>query len=164
MSQTLPSSAQRVADLLASLGHDKPVVMLPSSGRTSAEAAAAVGCDVAEIAKSIIFRRLSDDAPVLVIASGGNRVDEAKVTALVGPLGRADARFVRDNTGYAIGGVCPVGHVIKPVMLIDRDLFGFASVWAAAGHPHAVFNLTPAQLEEMTGGMVADVRLDAAPA
>lgn len=163
MSQTLPTSAQRVADLLVSLGHDKPVVMLPSSGRTSAEAAAAVGCDVAEIAKSIIFRRLSDDAPVLVVASGGNRVDEAKVTELVGPLGRADARFVRDNTGYAIGGVCPVGHVVKPVMLIDRDLFGFASVWAAAGHPHAVFNLTAAQLEKLTGGMVADVRLDTPP-
>ncbi|MCA1326464.1 YbaK/EbsC family protein [Herbaspirillum sp. alder98] len=163
MSQTLPTSAQRVADLLVSLGHDKPVVMLPSSGRTSAEAAAAVGCDVAEIAKSIIFRRLSDDAPVLVIASGGNRVDEAKVTELVGPLGRADAKFVRDNTGYAIGGVCPVGHVVKPVMLIDRDLFGFSSVWAAAGHPHAVFNLTAAQLEKLTGGMVADVRLDTPP-
>ena len=84
----LPSSAQRVADLLVSMGHDKPVVMLPSTGRTSAEAAAAVGCDVAEIAKSIIFRRLADDAPVLVIASGGNRVDESKVTALVGPLGK----------------------------------------------------------------------------
>jgi prolyl-tRNA editing enzyme YbaK/EbsC (Cys-tRNA(Pro) deacylase) len=163
MSQTLPTSAQRVADLLLTLGHDKPVVMLPSSGRTSAEAAAAVGCDVAEIAKSIIFRRLSDEAPVLVIASGGNRVDEAKVTALVGPLGRADAKFVRDSTGYAIGGVCPVGHVVKPVMLIDRDLFNFASVWAAAGHPHAVFNLTAAQLEKMTGGMVADVRLDSPP-
>jgi len=163
MSQPLPSSAQRVADLLASLGHDKPVVMLPSSGRTSAEAAAAVGCDVAEIAKSIIFRRLSDDAPVLVIASGGNRVDEAKVTALVGPLGRADARFVRDNTGYAIGGVCPVGHVVKPVLLIDRDLFNFDSVWAAAGHPHAVFNLSATQLEKLTGGMVADVRLETAP-
>lgn len=159
----LPSSAQRVADLLASLGHDKPVVMLPSTGRTSAEAAAAVGCSVAEIAKSIIFRRLSDDAPVLVIASGSNRVDEAKVTALVGPLGKADARFVRDSTGYAIGGVCPVGHVVKPVMLIDRDLFGFDSVWAAAGHPHAVFNLTAAQLEKMTGGMVADVRQDSPP-
>lgn len=159
----LPSSAQRVADLLAGMGHDKPVVMLPSTGRTSAEAAAAVGCSVAEIAKSIIFRRVADDAPVLVIASGANRVDEAKVTALVGPLGKADARFVRDNTGYAIGGVCPVGHVVKPVMLIDRDLFNYDSVWAAAGHPHAVFNLTAAQLQEMTGGAVSDVRLDAAP-
>ncbi|QDD66904.1 YbaK/EbsC family protein [Herbaspirillum seropedicae] len=159
----LPSSAQRVADLLVSMGHDKPVVMLPSTGRTSAEAAAAVGCDVAEIAKSIIFRRLSDDAPVLVIASGANRVDEAKVTALTGPLGKADAKFVRDKTGYAIGGVCPVGHVVKPVMLIDRDLFNFDSIWAAAGHPHALFSLTAAQLEKMTGGAVADVRLEAPP-
>jgi len=158
----LPSSAQRVADLLASLGHDKPVVLLPATGRTSAEAAAGLGCSVAEIAKSIIFRRVTDDAPVLVIASGSNRVDEAKVTALVGALGKADARFVRDNTGYAIGGVCPVGHVVKPVMLIDRDLFNYPSVWAAAGHPHAVFNLTAAQLETMTGGTVADVRLDPA--
>ncbi|WDZ96061.1 YbaK/EbsC family protein [Herbaspirillum sp. WKF16] len=162
-SAALPSSAQRVADLLAQLGHDKPVTMLPATGRTSAEAAAGLGCSVAEIAKSIIFRRVSDGAPVLVIASGGNRVDEAKVTALVGALGKADAKFVRDATGYAIGGVCPVGHVVKPVMLIDRDLFNFSSVWAAAGHPHAVFNLTAAQLEKMTGGMVADVRLDPAP-
>ena len=149
----LPSSAQRVADLLAAMGHDKPVTMLPSTGRS-----------VAEIAKSIIFRRVSDGAPVLVIASGANRVDEAKVTALTGPLGKADAKFVRDTTGYAIGGVCPIGHVVKPVMLIDQDLFNFDSVWAAAGHPHAVFNLTAAQLEKMTGGTVADVRLDAAPA
>lgn len=159
----LPSSAQRVADLLRQLGHDKPVVMLPATGRTSAEAAAGLGCRVEEIAKSIIFRRLADNAPVLVIASGGNRVDEAKVTALVGALGKADARFVRDSTGYAIGGVCPIGHLLKPVMLIDRDLFNFPSVWAAAGHPHAVFNLTAGQLEKMTGGMVADVRLDPVP-
>ncbi|MFJ3045858.1 YbaK/EbsC family protein [Herbaspirillum chlorophenolicum] len=159
----LPSSAQRVSDLLAQIGHDKPVVMLPATGRTSAEAAAGLGCSVSEIAKSIIFRRVADDAPVLVIASGSNRVDESKVTALVGPLGKADAKFVRDSTGYAIGGVCPVGHVVKPVMLIDRDLFNFDSVWAAAGHPHAVFNLTATQLEKMTGGMVADVKLDPAP-
>lgn len=160
---SLPSSAQRVAELLAQIGHDKPVVMLPATGRTSAEAAAGLGCSVSEIAKSIIFRRVSDGAPVLVIASGSNRVDEAKVTALVGPLGKADARFVRDNTGYAIGGVCPVGHVVKPVMLIDQDLFQYPSVWAAAGHPHAVFNLSAAQLEKMTGGLVADVRQAPAP-
>ncbi len=154
---TLPSSAQRVADLLAGMGHDKPVVMLPSTGRTSAEAAAAVGCSVAEIAKSIIFRRVADDAPVLVIASGANRVDEAKVAAQVGALAKADARFVRDMTGYAIGGVCPIGHAVKPVMLLDSDLFNYDSLWAAAGHPHAVFNLTPAQLADMTGAPVLDV-------
>lgn len=160
----LPSSAQRVADLLASIGHDKPVVMLPSTGRSAAEAAAGLGCDVAEIAKSIIFRRVSDDAPVLVMASGSNRVDEAKVTALVGALGRADAKFVRDNTSYAIGGVCPIGHTVKPVMLLDEDLFNFNSIWAAAGHPHALFNLTAQQLQTMTGAAVADVKQEAAPA
>src|SRR5450830_830376 len=106
----LPDSAQRVANLLSELKHDKPVVMLPSAGRTSAEAAAGLGCSVAEIAKSIIFRRLSDDAPVLVIASGSNRVDEAKVAAQVGALGKADAKLVREKTGYVIGGVCPIGH------------------------------------------------------
>jgi prolyl-tRNA editing enzyme YbaK/EbsC (Cys-tRNA(Pro) deacylase) len=155
----LPDSAQRVADLLAALGHDKPVVMLPDTGKTSAEAAAGLGCSVAEIAKSIVFRRLSDDAAVMVVASGVNRVDEQKVAAIVGPLGRADAKFVKTRIGYAIGGVCPIGHVEKTVMLIDEDLMKLPSVWAAAGHPHAVFNLTPAQLRDMTGAPVADVAL-----
>lgn len=163
-SAALPESAQRVARLLAEIGHDKPVMMLPASGKTSAEAAAGLGCSVAEIAKSIIFRRLADDAPVLVIASGGNRVDEAKVAAQVGALGKADARFVREKTGYAIGGVCPIGHAVAPVMLLDRDLFGFDSLWAAAGHPHAVFNLTPHQLQQMTGAQVADVAQAQSPA
>jgi len=158
-STPLPESAQRVADLLAARQHDRPVVMLPASGRTAAEAAAGLGCSVAEIAKSIIFRRLSDDAPVLVIASGSNRVDEAKVAAQLGPLGKADAKFVREKTGYVIGGVCPIGHAVKPLMLLDQDLFNFASIWAAAGHPHAVFNLTAQQLQDMTGAAVADVAL-----
>ncbi|MES2019067.1 MAG: YbaK/EbsC family protein [Pseudomonadota bacterium] len=153
MDQTtlLPESAQRVAALLRELGHDKPVVMLPSTGKTSAEAAASLGCDVAEIAKSIVFRRLSDDVAVMVIASGADRIDEAKVAALAGPIGKADARFVKDSIGYAIGGVCPIGHARASLILIDEKVFGFRSVWAAAGHPHAVFNLTPAQLQAMTG-------------
>jgi prolyl-tRNA editing enzyme YbaK/EbsC (Cys-tRNA(Pro) deacylase) len=157
----LPDTAQRVADLLAALGHDKPVVLLPASGKTSAEAAAGLGCGVAEIAKSIVFRRLSDDAAVMVIASGANRVDEQKVTAIVGAVGRADARFVKERIGYAIGGVCPIGHLEKTLMLIDQDLLQLDSVWAAAGHPHAVFNLTPQQLVAMTGARVADVALRA---
>lgn len=155
----LPDTAQRVADLLAALGHDKPVVMLPETGKTSAEAAAGLGCTVAEIAKSIVFRRLSDDAAVMVIASGANRVDEHKVATIVGPLGKADAKFVKQRIGYAIGGVCPIGHVEKTVMLVDEDLLRLDSVWAAAGHPHAVFNLTPRQLLDMTGAPVADVAL-----
>ena len=158
----LPDTAQRVADLLAALGHEKPVVMLPETGKTSAEAAAGLGCSVAEIAKSIVFRRLSDDAAVMVVASGANRVDENKVAAIVGPLGRADAKFVKTKIGYAIGGVCPVGHVEKTVMLVDEDLMKFDSLWAAAGHPHAVFNLTPQQLQAMTGAEVADVAQEAA--
>ena len=160
MSTTLlPDSAQRVADLLTSIGHDKPVVMLPDTGKTSAEAAAGLGCDIADIAKSIVFRRLSDDAAVMVVASGANRVDEQKVAAIVGPLGRADAKFVKQRIGYAIGGVCPIGHLDKTVMLIDEDLMRLNSIWAAAGHPHAVFNLTPQQLRDMTGAPLADVAL-----
>lgn len=155
----LPDSAERVAQLLKDIGHDKPVVMLPSTGKTSAEAAQNLGCDVAEIAKSIVFRRLADDAAVMVIASGKDRIDEAKVAALVGAIGKADARFVKEKIGYAIGGVCPIGHAHPSVILIDGNVFGFDSVWAAAGHPHAVFNLTPAQLQGMTGAPTVDVRL-----
>jgi prolyl-tRNA editing enzyme YbaK/EbsC (Cys-tRNA(Pro) deacylase) len=155
----LPDAARRVASLLREHGHDRPIVMLPSTGKTSAEAAAGLGCSVAQIAKSIIFRRVDDDAPVLVVASGANRVDEAKVSAHVGALARADAKFVREKTGYAIGGVCPIGHAVKPVTLIDADLLTLDSLWAAAGHPHAVFNLSPRQLVEMTGAPVVDVAL-----
>jgi len=159
--EALPDAAKRVALLLEAQGYAKPIVMLPTTGKTSAEAAAGLGCAIAQIAKSIIFRRVSDDAPVLVIASGANRVDEAKVAAHVGALGKADARFVREQTGYAIGGVCPIGHATKPVMLIDEDLLALDSLWAAAGHPHAVFNLSPQELVAMTGAPVVDVALRA---
>ncbi len=157
--QILPDTVQRVASLLQSLNYQLPILMLPASGKTSAEAAAGIGCSVAEIAKSIVFRRLSDEAAVMVVASGANRVDEQKVAQLVGPLGKADARFVKEKIGYAIGGVCPIGHAQKTVMLIDRDLMQFQHIWAAAGHPHAVFRLTPAQLMEMTSAPMADVAL-----
>lgn len=153
----LPPSSQGVAQLLARLGHDKQIQVLPSSGKTSAAAATGLGCGVAQIAKSIVFRRLADDAAVMVVTSGVNRVDETKVAALVGAIGKADAHFVKHRTGFAIGGVCPIGHSGPTVMLIDRDLLQFDSIWAAAGHPHAVFNLTPAQLVAMTGAPVADV-------
>ncbi|SAK45551.1 YbaK/prolyl-tRNA synthetase associated domain-containing protein [Caballeronia temeraria] len=159
MIDQLPDSARRVALLLKERGHPHDVVMLPETGKTSAEAAAGLGCAVAQIAKSILFRRKKDDAPVLVIASGANRVDEAKVAARVGPLARADAKFVREKTGYAIGGVCPIGHAVTPVTLIDEDLLALESLWAAAGHPHAVFNLSPQELIELTGAPVADVAL-----
>lgn len=159
----LPESTRPVVACLAAANHDHPVVLLPDSARTAVEAAAALGCSVAQIAKSIVFRRLADDAAVLVVASGSNRVDEAKVAALVGPIGRADARFVRQMSGYAIGGVPPIAHATPPVTLLDQDLFALDALWAAAGHPHAVFRLTAAQLAELTGARAVDVAVAPAP-
>lgn len=156
----LPPSARRVSGILSGLGNSGEVTMLADSARTAAEAAAALGCSVAEIAKSIVFRRRSDDAAVVVITSGDNRVDATKVAALVGEVGKADADYVREATGYAIGGVSPVGHPDATVLLVDRDLFRFDTIWAAAGHPHAVFPLTPEQLVEWLGVEAADVRVD----
>jgi prolyl-tRNA editing enzyme YbaK/EbsC (Cys-tRNA(Pro) deacylase) len=113
---------------------------------------------VAEIAKSLLFRARDSGRPVLVVASGVNRVDEKKVAALIGEkIARADADFVRETTGFAIGGVPPVGHATAPVTLIDADLMAFETIWAAAGTPNAVFKLTPAALVELTGGRVAEV-------
>jgi prolyl-tRNA editing enzyme YbaK/EbsC (Cys-tRNA(Pro) deacylase) len=152
-----PAGVQRVAATLADLGHPHAVVMLPVTGRTAADAAAALGVELGQIAKSIVFRRLSDDAAVLVVTSGDLRVDEQKVAALVGALGRADADFVKTATGFSIGGVSPVGHTTTPVIVVDRELFRFQRIWAAAGHPHAVFPLSPPELVELTGAPVADV-------
>lgn len=155
----LPPAAQRVQDALAKLGHAGRVRVMPASTRTSAEAAAAVGCGVAEIAKSIIFRAKPSQRAVLVMASGINRVDEKKVAALVGEgIGKADAEFVRAQTGFVIGGVPPVGHDTPTLVLIDADLLKLASLWAAAGTPHAVFPLTPQELVSLTKGKVADIR------
>jgi prolyl-tRNA editing enzyme YbaK/EbsC (Cys-tRNA(Pro) deacylase) len=138
------------------------VLEFEASTRTSKDAAAALGCSVAEIAKSLIFKA-ADGRPVLVIASGVNRVDEARLRDLLGQaVGRADAEFVRDATGFAIGGVPPVGHASRPIVVIDRDLLRFAEVWAAAGTPNAVFRLTPEDLVHLTGGRIADIALSAA--
>ncbi len=147
----------KVATFLADAGHPHEVVMLPVTGRTAADAAAALGVELGQIAKSIVFRRKSDDAAVLVVTSGDLRVDEKKVAAIVGKLGRADADFVKTATGFSIGGVSPVAHTTPPVMLIDAELFRFNEIWAAAGHPHAVFPLSPTELVELTGAETADV-------
>ncbi len=152
-----PAGVQRVASVLASLGHPHRPMMLDDAARTAQQAADALGVVVGQIAKSIVFRRKADDAAVLVVTSGDRRVDEGKVTALVGAVGRADADFVRERTGFAIGGVSPVGHTTAPVTLIDRELFRFDEIWAAAGHPHGVFKLHPQQLVQLTGAPVADV-------
>lgn len=153
----LPPAVQRVAQVLREQGHPHAPVMLDTAARTAQQAADALGISVGQIAKSIVFRRKSDDAAVLVITSGDRRVCEKKVSALVGKTGRADADFVRERTGFAIGGVSPVGHAQPPVTLIDRELFRFESIWAAAGHPHGVFALHPLDLERLTGAPVADV-------
>ncbi|MBO9644946.1 MULTISPECIES: YbaK/EbsC family protein [unclassified Pseudacidovorax] len=155
---SLPDGVQRVARHLLDAGHPHAPRMLDDACRTAQEAADVLGVAVGQIAKSIIFRRKADDVAVLVVTSGDRRVDEKKVDALVGKTGRADADFVKSRTGFSIGGVSPVGHVTKPVVLIDAELFRFETVWAAAGHPHAVFPLRPQDLPALTGGApVADV-------
>ncbi len=124
------------------------------------EAAVAVGCDVAQIVKSLVFRAAHSDRPILVIASGANRVNEQAVGGLIGePLGKADAEFVRRHTGFAIGGVPPVGHLSPIETFVDEDLLRYPYVWAAAGTPNTLFRLTPAELVRLTGGIVATVKL-----
>lgn len=154
---SLPEGVQRVAKALQDQGHEHLPVMLDDAARTAQQAADALGIELGQIAKSIIFRRKADDVAVLVVTSGDRRVDEKKVQAIVGKTGRADADFVKARTGYSIGGVSPVGHLQPPVTLIDRELFRFDVIWAAAGHPHGVFKLKPQDLERLTGAPVADV-------
>jgi len=153
----LPEGVQRVAAALQDKNHPHAPVMLDGAARTAQQAADALGVAVGQIAKSIIFKRLADEVAVLVITSGDRRVDEAKVAALVGPLGRANAAFVKERTGFSIGGVSPVAHATPGVTLIDSDLFRFEQVWAAAGHPHGVFQLHPQDLVTLTGAPVVDV-------
>ncbi len=155
--KALPESVQRVARLLQARNHASLPVMLDAAARTAQQAADALGIVVGQIAKSIIFRRRADDVAVLVVTSGDRRVDEKKVEVLVGKLGRADADFVKAKTGFSIGGVAPLAHTCPLETLIDRDLFRFDEIWAAAGHPHAVFRLTPQDLLRLCGAPVADV-------
>ena len=153
----LPEGTQRVVRELQALGHPHAPRMLDDAARTAQQAADALGIHVGQIAKSIVFRRKADDVAVLVVTSGDRRVDEKKVDALVGKTGRADAQFVKAKTGFSIGGVSPFAHATPPVTLIDRELFRFDEIWAAAGHPHAVVKLAPRDLERFTGAPVADV-------
>lgn len=154
----LSPSAQKVQDTLAALGFGNNVVEHEQTTRTSAEAAQAIGCEVGQIAKSLVFKGKQSGRAVLVIASGANRVDEKKLRDLLGEkVEKADADFVRAKTGFVIGGVPPLGHTEPLITFIDESLMRFASVWAAAGTPNAVFELTPAELVKMTGGNVAVV-------
>jgi prolyl-tRNA editing enzyme YbaK/EbsC (Cys-tRNA(Pro) deacylase) len=147
----------RVSLALVEAGHAHAPRWLEVAARTAQEAADVLGVTVGQIAKSVIFRRRADDAAVLVVTSGDRRVDEARVAAITGPLGRADAGFVKSRTGFSIGGVAPLAHAERPVTLIDRELFRFTEIWAAAGHPNGVFRLSPDELVRLTGAPVADV-------
>jgi prolyl-tRNA editing enzyme YbaK/EbsC (Cys-tRNA(Pro) deacylase) len=159
MASLISPSAQRVQQALTELGLTLEVVELPDSTRSAAEAAAAIGCTVGQIAKSLIFKTTATEKPVLVIASGANRVDERKITAFLGEkITKAEADFVRQHTGFAIGGVPPVGHPEQLFTFIDEDLLAFTEIWAAAGTPHAVFRLTGTELVRATQGQVADVK------
>ncbi|WP_243763828.1 YbaK/EbsC family protein [Bacillus sp. XF8] len=155
----LKESAQIVQNKLIELGLKNEVVELPESTRTAQEAADAIGCEVAQIAKSIIFKLKNSNEPILVVASGINRVNEKKIEQLLGEkLGKAAADFVRAHTGFVIGGVPPFGHVQEITTFIDEDLLQYNEIWAAAGHPKAVFQLTPVQLNEITQGQVVCVK------
>lgn len=151
----LSRSARRVQETLAELGFEMSVVELPHSTRSAREAAQAVGCEVGQIAKSLVFSAEAGGAAILIIASGANRVDEALLSAEIGETVRlSKADEVRRRTGFAIGGVPPVGHTTPLPTYIDEDLLGFDEIWAAAGTPNAVFRLKPADLVEMTAGRV----------
>ena len=159
--KTLPEGVQQVAEFLQAKEHPHMPVMLADAARTAHQAAAALGVAVGQIAKSIVFCRKPDDVAVLVVTSGDQRVDEEKLEALVclggQRLGRADAEFVKLKTGFSIGGVSPFAHATAVVMVIDQSLFRFDQIWAAAGHPNAVVQLAPTDLEWMTGAPVADL-------
>ena len=153
-----PAESPSALKVQAALGDRFEVLEFDASTRTAADAAAAIGCEVAQIAKSLIFRGGTSGQAVLIIASGVDRVDEKKAAAALGePIARADADFVRETTGFAIGGVPPVGHKTQPIVLIEESLLQFDEIWAAAGTPNAVFRLRPADLLELTGGRTVAV-------
>jgi prolyl-tRNA editing enzyme YbaK/EbsC (Cys-tRNA(Pro) deacylase) len=158
MSETLSTSARKVQEALQAQGFPSEVVELPDSTRTAQEAAQAIGCQVAQIVKSLIFRGKESDSPILVVASGSNRVNEQRLSELAGePIEKASAQFVRLRTGYAIGGVPPIAHSEQIRTFVDKDLLQYNEIWAAAGTPFAVFRLTPTDLQTMTKGEVVSI-------
>lgn len=159
MAKELGSSVKKVQQTLNALGFSDEIVVFPDSTRTAIEAAQAVGCSVGQIVKSLVFRGAQSQKPVLALVSGANRVNEKRLGSLVGEaIEKADADFVRQHTGFAVGGVPPIGHVVLLATFIDRDLLQYDEIWAAAGSPHAVFRLTPDDLQRMTGGEVATLK------
>jgi prolyl-tRNA editing enzyme YbaK/EbsC (Cys-tRNA(Pro) deacylase) len=148
----------RVRAALDTAGVASAIVELPGAARTARAAAAFLGCDVAQIANSLVFRGERSGGAVLVMSSGARRVDTARLAAVVGePIGKADAAFVRERTGFAIGGVAPVGHATPIAAYVEKSLAGHEQIWAAAGHPHTVFRLRYDELVRITGGRQVDV-------
>ena len=153
------SGVLRVRKALQEQGYEPEVVELERTARSAAEAADALGVRVEQIVKSLVFRGTRTGRPVLVLAGGANRVDERRISDLFSePVGMADATYVREKTGFSIGGVPPVGHAERPTTFVDEDLLREEEVWAAAGHTHAVFGLEPAELVRITGGRVAGIK------
>jgi prolyl-tRNA editing enzyme YbaK/EbsC (Cys-tRNA(Pro) deacylase) len=149
-------SVERVRDALSRAGLGDTIVELPGAARTAKAAAEYLGCEIGQIANSLVFRAEASDQALLVMSSGAKRVDVARLAALVGePVGKADADFVRERTGFAIGGVPPVGHGLKPY--VEKSLAAYRELWAAAGHPHTVFRLTYPDLLRITGGAEANL-------
>ena len=159
MSQELSSSAQKVQDVLEDFGLSLQVVELPASTRSAVDAADSIGCELGQIIKSIIFKGKRTHRAILVLASGKNRIDERVIEVLIKePLGKANADFVRQATGFAIGGVPPVGHNHEIETYIDRDLLDYEMLWAAAGTPNAIFALTPEDLTRISPGRVVSIK------
>jgi len=159
MTPPLSPSAQKIQDLLNSLGYDYTVIEHAESTRTAQEAADRAGCELGQIVKSLIFKGKESGKPILVLTSGANRVAEKRISEYLGEhIGRADADFVRAVTGFAIGGVPPVGHIQKMETYIDEDFLQFETIWAAAGTPNAIFELKTEDLQKMTDGKVARVK------
>lgn len=159
MSFNLKKSAQKVQNVLNEFGFELNVVELSDSTRTAQEAANTIGCTVSQIAKSLIFKGKTSQKPILIIASGTNRVNEKVIKEHIGEkLQKADADFVLEHTGFAIGGIPPIGHKDSIITLIDEDLMQYDEIWAAAGTPNAVFKLTPKILVEITKGDVISIK------
>jgi prolyl-tRNA editing enzyme YbaK/EbsC (Cys-tRNA(Pro) deacylase) len=156
---TLSSSAQKIQNLLNELGYSYTVVEHAESTRTAQEAADRAGCTLGQIVKSLIFRGKTSSKPILVLTSGANRVDEKRISQYAGePIARADADFVRAVTGFAIGGVPPIGHNQPMETYLDEDFLAYQTIWAAAGTPNAIFELHTADLQKMTGGRIVQVK------
>jgi len=157
--KNLSSAAQSVQDVLSRKGLQAEVVELPSSTRTAEEAAQSIGCDVSQIVKSLIFVTKETHQPILVLASGPNRVNEKTIAGHIGEkVVKADADFARQVTGFAIGGIPPIGHKQSLVTLIDEDLLRHPTVWAAAGTPRAIFSIASSVLSSLTEGKVISVK------